>query len=179
MFEDRLLVWKFKRGSEQAFRRIYEKYVDYLLTLAANLLHDTNAAEDVVQDVFISFVQSADSFRLTGSLKGYLSVCVANKCRDWLRKNHPQVNIEFAEAIPITADGPLQFAEQSELLQKTNAAMAQLPYEQREAIVLYLHGGLKFRQIAELQNVSIKTVQGRYRYGLEKLRDSFNHELEK
>jgi len=43
---------------------------------AANLLHDTNAAEDVVQDVFISFVQSADSFHLTGSLKGYLAVCV-------------------------------------------------------------------------------------------------------
>ena len=179
MFEDKLLVWKFKRGSEQAFRRIYEKYVDCLLTLAANLLHDTSAAEDVVQDVFISFVQSAEEFHLTGSLKGYLAVCVANKSRDWLRRNHPQVNIELAEAIPITADGPLQFAEQSELLQKTNAAMAQLPYEQREAVVLYLHGDLKFRQIAELQNVSIKTAQSRYRYGLDKLRSILNHELEK
>jgi RNA polymerase sigma-70 factor (ECF subfamily) len=179
MLKDRLLVWKFKRGSEQAFRRIYEKYVDGLLTLAANLLHDANAAEDVVQDVFISFVQSAEEFHLTGSLKGYLAVCVANKSRDWLRRNHPQVNIELAEAIPITADGPLQFVEQSELLQKTNVALAQLPYEQREAIVLYLHGGLKFRQIAELQNVSVKTAQSRYRYGLEKLRSTLNHELEK
>jgi RNA polymerase sigma-70 factor (ECF subfamily) len=179
MLEDRLLVWKFKRGNEQAFRRIYEKYVDDLLTLAANLLHDTNAAEDVVQDVFISFVQSMDSFRLTGSLKGYLSVCVANKSRDWLRKSHPQVNIELAEAVPTATDGPMQFVEQSELLQKTNAAMAQLPYEQREAVVLYLHGDLKFRQIAELQNVSIKTIQSRYRYGLEKLRSILNHELEK
>jgi hypothetical protein len=51
MLEDKLLLWKFKRGSEQAFRRIYEKYVDGLLTLAAN-------------------------FQLRGSLKGYLSVCV-------------------------------------------------------------------------------------------------------
>ncbi len=181
MFEDRLLVWKFKRGSEQAFRRIYEKYVDDLLTLAANLLHDTNAAEDVVQDVFISFVQSAEEFHLTGSLKGYLSVCVANKSRDWLRKNRSQVNMELAEAqaVQSATDGPLQLATQSELLQKTNAAMAQLPYEQREAVVLYLQGDLKFRQIAELQNVSIKTVQSRYRYGLEKLRSILNHELER
>jgi RNA polymerase sigma-70 factor (ECF subfamily) len=179
MLEDKLLLWKFKRGSEQAFRRIYEKYVDCLLTLAVNLLHDTNAAEDVVQDVFISFVLSAEEFHLTGSLKGYLTVCVANKSLDHLRKNRPQVDMELAEAIPTTADGPLQLATQNELLQKTNAAMAQLPYEQREAVVLYLHGDLKFRQIAQLQSVSSKTVQSRYRYGLDKLRSILNHELEK
>jgi len=43
---------------------------------AANLLHDTNAAEDVVQDVFISFLQSVANFQLRGSLKAYLSVCL-------------------------------------------------------------------------------------------------------
>ncbi len=60
MLEDRLLLWKFKRGSRDAFRLIYEKYADDLLTLAANLLGDKVGAEDVVQDVFISFVQSVE-----------------------------------------------------------------------------------------------------------------------
>ena len=57
--------------------------------------------------------------------------------------------------------------------------MAQLPYEQREAVNLYLQGDLTFRQIAVIQNVSINTVQGRYRYGITKLRSILNSELEK
>ena len=72
MLEDRLLLWRFKCGSRDAFRAIYDKYAADLLTLAANLLYDSSAAEDIVQDVFISFVKSVDRFRLRGSLKGYL-----------------------------------------------------------------------------------------------------------
>jgi DNA-directed RNA polymerase specialized sigma24 family protein len=55
MVEDRLLIWKFKRGSQEALRRLYEKYKNDLLKLAVALLNDTNAADDVVQDVFVNF----------------------------------------------------------------------------------------------------------------------------
>jgi len=82
MLEDRLLITRLKHGSKEALCRIYEKYESDLLTLAGNLLSDTAAAEDVVQDVFISFVQSAETFRLRSSLKGYLVTCVANRSRD-------------------------------------------------------------------------------------------------
>ena len=57
--------------------------------------------------------------------------------------------------------------------------MVQLPYNQREAIILRLHGGMKFRQIARLQEVSIKTTQSRYRCALNKLRTLLDSELEK
>jgi RNA polymerase sigma-70 factor (ECF subfamily) len=67
----------------------------------------------------------------------------------------------------------------SEQLQKLSDAMTELPYEQREAIALHIHGNLRFRQIAELQNVSTKTVQSRYRYGLDKLLSILNGEVEK
>ena len=86
MLEDRLLLWRFKCGSRDAFRVIYEKYAADSLTLAANLLGDSSTAEDVVQDVFISFAKSMDKFHLRGSLKGYLATCVANRARDYLRK---------------------------------------------------------------------------------------------
>jgi RNA polymerase sigma-70 factor (ECF subfamily) len=55
--------------------------------------------------------------------------------------------------------------------------MTELPYEQREAIVLRLHGDLRFRQIAEIQEVSTKTAQSRYHYGLDKLRSRMNGEV--
>ena len=53
MFEDQVLKWKFKRGSDDALTLIYEKYLDSMLTLAMGLLNDAGAAEDVVQDVFV------------------------------------------------------------------------------------------------------------------------------
>ncbi len=59
MMEDRILLWKFKRGSQDALRRVYEKYRTDLLKLAVSLVTDVNTAEDIVQDVFVSFAQSA------------------------------------------------------------------------------------------------------------------------
>lgn len=181
MFEDRILLWKFKRGGKDAFRLIYEKYVDSLMSLAANLLVDKNDAEDVVQDVFISFVESIESFRLTGTLKGYLVTCVANRSRDYLRKNRRQraATESQSEQKVVSIKTPLRLAMDSEEMLKLSRALTELPYEQRETIVLRLHGGMRFRQIARLQNVSVKTVQSRYRYGLDKMRSAMNGEVEK
>ena len=52
--------------------------------------------------------------------------------------------------------------------------MAQLPYAQREVVILHVQGGMKFRAIAKSQDVSINTVQSRYRYGMDKLRSIMN-----
>jgi len=181
MLEDRLLLWKFKRGSRDAFRVIYEKHSDDMLTLATNLLNDTAGAEDVVQDVFISFVQSVEKFRLTGSLKGYLTTCVANRARDYIRSKKRRQTAAISDAEQMISDegSPVQLVIFNEELQKLSHAMTELPYEQRETIVLRLHGEMRFRQIAELQNVSIKTIQSRYRYGLDKLRSILNGEVRK
>ena len=181
MLEEKLLIWKFKAGNEEALCRIYQKYEDYLLTLAANLLGDASSAEDVVQDVFISFVQSIDKFQLRGSLKSYLSTCVVNRARDFLRKKQRQQTIAVNEAdqMRTDADGPVQLVINSEQLQRLRFAMTELPYEQREAIVLRLHGDMKFKTIAKFQDVSIKTVQSRYRYGIDRLRSILDGEVKK
>ena len=181
MLEDRLLLWRFKCGSRDAFRAIYEKYAADLLTLAANLLYDSSAAEDIVQEVFISFVKSVDQFRLRGSLKGYLSTCVANRARDYIRrkKRRPSVTVDEAEKMASDAKSPIQLAICTEELQKLKEAIIQLPYEQREVVVLRVHGEMRFRQIAKLQDVSVKTALSRYRYGLDKLRSMLNGEVRK
>jgi len=181
MLEDRLLIWKFKRGDNNAFRVIYDKYVEDLLTLAGNLLNDKAGAEDIVQDVFIRFVESIETFRLTGSLKGYLATCVANRSRDYLRRNKRErtAGVNKAENSPSEAASTVHLAIRSEQLQKVSRALTNLPYEQREVIVLRLHGDMRFRQIAKLQKTSVKTVQSRYRYGLDKLRSTLNGEVKK
>jgi len=178
MIEDKLLKWKFKRGSREALQRIYEKYEGYLLTLAVALLNDTNAAEDVVHNVFVSFAQSAEKLRLEGSLKGYLSTCVVNRARNEIRarKRRPGVLDDVSEPSSDLNEPELS-AEARERLQTLGLAMAQLPYEQREVIMLHLQGGMMFTQIAKLQNVSVNTIRSRYRYGLGKLRSLLNSEV--
>jgi RNA polymerase sigma-70 factor (ECF subfamily) len=181
MLEEKLLLWRFKCGSRDAFRLIYEKYAADLLTLAANLLDDSSSAEDIVQDVFISFVKSVEQFRLRGSLKGYLTTCVANRARDYTRKKRRRRTVAVGEAEQMTSDtkSPVQLVIRTEELQKLKHAITHLPYQQREVVVLRVHGEMRFRQIAKLQNVSVKTALSRYRYGLDKLRSMLNGEVKK
>ena len=179
MLEDRMLIWKFNRGSKDAFCRIYQKYLDDLLTLALSLLGDVSTAEDVVQDVFIRFGRNRGDFQLRGSLKNYLSVCVANRARDIyrLKKRRPTVGLCQAEHIASHSVDPARAVIKNEQQRRISRALAEIPYQQREVIILYLQGNVKFQEIARLQQVSIKTVQSRYRYGLDKLRSILHSEV--
>lgn len=180
MLEDRYLIWRLRRSSEWALCRIYSRYEADLLTLAKSLLGRTDQAEDVLQDVFVRFIESIDSFELTGSLKGYLATCVANRARDYLRRNRCRTGepIEAAGTVESRQRGPLQAAAADEQQQRLRAALAELPEEQREAVLLHLQTGLKFREIARTQGVSAKTAESRYRYGLDRLRSMLNGQVE-
>jgi len=180
IIEDKILVWKFNHGSKDAFRRIYEKYKDDLLGLAVTLLRDKSIAEDVVHDVFVSFAGTVGAFNLSGTLKGFLSTCVANCARDRNRlKVGQNVTAGFTEAMETVSDGPPEYAIDCEQSHRLMDLLAPLPYEQREVIVLHLHQEMRFREIAEALGLSINTVQSRYRYGLEKLRTILNNTVEK
>ncbi|MHC4627217.1 MAG: RNA polymerase sigma factor [Planctomycetota bacterium] len=178
--EDKLLIWRFKLGNTDALRRIYHKYKDDLLKLAVALGNDANVAEDVVQDVFVNFAQSAARIQPRGNLKSYLMTSVANRIRNRKRdqQRHETSGIDDSECVIAETRLPEHWAILSEELELLSNAMAQLPYEQREVIGLYMQGGMTFRQIAKTQNASINTVQGRYRYGLNKIRSILNGKIE-
>ncbi|MGE5297056.1 MAG: RNA polymerase sigma factor [Solirubrobacterales bacterium] len=178
MIEDEVLKWRFRRGSREALSRIYEKYVHLLLSIAMGLLNDPHEAEDVVQDVFVSFAKGADDFQLKGSLKAYLATSVVNRVRDRVRRQRVQ-QARLNEPGPPTFDSsePDESLAFSERCRRLAEALAQLPYEQREAVVLKVKDGMRLKDIAKLQGVSIGTVHGRYRYGLDKLRALLDGEV--
>jgi RNA polymerase sigma-70 factor (ECF subfamily) len=180
MFDDERLKWKFKRGSDDALTLIYEKYLDRMLTLAMGLLNDAAAAEDVVQDVFVSFARSRPNLRVRGSLSGYLATSVVNRVRDYQRRRRRHVTACGAQREqthePAGPEQAVILSEQAKLLAE---AIAGLPEEQREIVLLRLKAGLKFREIAKLQQTSVGTVLSRYRYGLERLRSTLNGEVER
>jgi RNA polymerase sigma factor (sigma-70 family) len=180
MLEDKLLIWQYNSGKRRVLRRIYAKYKDDLMTLASALLYDKSSAEDVVHDVFTVFIRSCGKLRLAESLKGYLVTSVVNSVRNVNKAGQRHRSASLEQAAPIASDsnGPDFLAIFGEQSQRLAWALSQLPYEQREALLLHLYSGLKFRAIAKLEGRSINTVQGRYRYGLNKLRSLLNSEVE-
>jgi RNA polymerase sigma factor (sigma-70 family) len=180
MIDEKILVWRFNRGSKDALKTIYEKYKDDLLGLAITLLRDRSLAEDIVHDVFVSFAGATGSFRLSGTLKGYLSTCVANTARDRNRlRSHRDVGLEAVEAMDSNSDDPAEHAIDSEQSWRLMQLLGRIAYEQREVIVLHLHQEMRFKEIAEALGISINTAQSRYRYGLDKLRSIISNMVTK
>jgi RNA polymerase sigma factor (sigma-70 family) len=191
--EDKLLVLRCRRGSRAALTRIYEKYKADLLLLAMGLLNDKTAAEDIVHDVFLSFVRHLDGFRLTGSLKGYLLTCAANHARNWNKaervRDRLRVGVgDAGQAIPKPlgleaatpdTDAPLETLVCNEQLELLGGALAELPFEQREVVMLHLHGQMTFQAIARAGQISTNTAKSRYRYGIDKLRSILNGKVSK
>ncbi len=77
------------------------------------------------------------------------------------------------------ATGPESGMKLEELSAQITDALAQLPDEQREVVVLKVNGGLKFRQVAAFQEITLSAAQARYGYGIDKLRSILNSEMEK
>ena len=180
MLEDQLLILRFKQGQPEALRRIYDKFKVRLLKLAVEMLGDVVEAEDIVHDVFVSFAQSADRLALTGSLKSYLVTSVVNRIRN-LRRDRQRRDVRSMKPSDILCHperDPLDWVIVNERLLALSQALQALPNEQREVICCRMEMGLSFRQIATLQKVSISTVQGRYRYGISKLRNELGIEVE-
>jgi RNA polymerase sigma-70 factor (ECF subfamily) len=195
--EDKLLVLRCRRGSRAALTRIYEKYKADLLLLALSLLNDKTAAEDVLHDVFLSFVRHLDRFRLTGSLKGYLLTCVANHARNWNKAERVRgaarrvgcahqwpacEEVDGGHSPPYesatqSVEAPLETLVCNEQLARLSGALAELPFEQREILMLHLHGQMTFRAIAKARQISTNTAKSRYRYGIDKLRSILNGEV--
>ncbi len=172
MLEDRRLLRRLGSGDKDALGRIYEKYIDDLLRVAMSLLHDIQAAEDCLHDVFVNFAGSVNEPRACRNVRKYLVSCVANRARDVLRKRARQTDCQGEQSVsPGVSYNPVSQLIEAEESARVFSSLGELPYEQREVFVLRVQGGLKFREIANLLDVSVNTIQSRYRYGVVKLRE--------
>jgi RNA polymerase sigma-70 factor (ECF subfamily) len=181
MLEDKVLIWQFNHARPEALHQIYDKYKADLLTLATALLRDPAVAEDVVHDVFISFLETSGRFKLTGSLKGFLVTCVINAVRGIKRssRRHPTTDLDQAGPIATDSDRPDRTVVLNEQLGRLRRALEQLPDLQLEALVLRVYGQMKFKDIAELQEVPTNTAVARYHYAMQKLRSLLDGEARK
>jgi RNA polymerase sigma factor (sigma-70 family) len=168
MSEDKDLVKLLRDGDSNALCRLYEKYRTDLFTVALSLIHDVHMAEDCLQDVFVRLAEGAADIEIRRNVKGYLISSVVNRARDRLRRTKLSDRTEGFGCSSGAANPVKVLIKREESARLFNTLM-RLPYDQREVFVLHVQAGMKFKEIAELQCVSIKTAISRYRYGIEKL----------
>ena len=180
MVENKLWIWKFNRGDKTVLHQVYDRYNDELVTLAAALLFERQAGEDIVHNVFVKLIGGSTKLKLRTSFKGYLITCVVNAVRTFNKTGQRQKIVRLEAAGEMTSDDrPDRSAIFGEQARQLTTGLAQLPDEQCEAIMLHIHSKMKFREIAEVQGVSINTAKGRYRYGIDKLRSLLDSGVEK
>ena len=176
MSEDKHLLKLLRHGDSDALRRVYEKYRTDLYTVALSLIHDVHAAEDCLQDVFVRLAERAADMHIRRNLKGYLVSSVANRARDRFRSKTKPLDKIGCFGCSAGATDPAKVLIDREELARLFDTLRRLPYAQREVFVLHVQAEMKFKDIAELQNVSTKTILSRYRYAIEKLQTLLDRE---
>jgi len=178
MLDERLVVWKLKRGDGESLRQIYVRYKDQLLLIGTFLLNDAGTAEEILHDVFVSLGKNAGQFHLYGSLKNYLIGCVLEEVRGKFReKMYKVVGLDSTGPMLSGPEGGQERLMESEESEVVAEALAEVGEQQRNAIILHLLGWMSFSEIGRMQNVSASTVEGRYHYGLDALRKALDAKM--
>lgn len=173
--DDAALLRRYRNGDAAAFATLYERHRLGLFRFLLGLCGDHALAEEVFQDTWMSLIRSTSEQREAVLFKTWLYQIARNRLIDHWRKSgrHQGRLDEYDEAQHASADpepGPEQQLLISRDQQRLQAALADLPEEQREVFLLRAHGDLELTEIAELTQTPAETVKSRLRYALNKLR---------
>lgn len=181
--EDAELLRAVARADESAFARIYDRYSPILLGLMLRILRSRAEAEDVLQEVFLQVWQRAHSFDpARGRAFTWLVTLARSRAIDRLRSvgSRERAAQRSAEDAPPESE-PAEWADEAavraERAEAVQAALAELPEEQRQVLVLAYLEGMSQSEIAAAKNQPLGTVKTRTRSALRKLGDSLRVRL--
>jgi RNA polymerase sigma-70 factor (ECF subfamily) len=163
-----------KAGDAAAFALLYDRHSRAAYGLAHRILGEATAAEDVVQEAFLTVWRQAATYGPErGTVRAWLLAIVHHRAIDHVRRR--SYREERQQALDAVADPPdsadtWEQARQSVEGQRVREALEHLPPDQRRSITLAYFGGYTHDEIARLLGVPLGTVKGRLRIGLQKMR---------
>jgi RNA polymerase sigma-70 factor, ECF subfamily len=180
---DAALMLRVKQGDMTAFTELVEKYKQPVMNLAYRTVRDATEAEDLAQNVFVQVYKSAARYRSTAKFSTWLFTIARNLCLNEIRRRsrHPAESLDATH--PEQEDQPLQQFEdkktfsppesllQSELAQNIDHALADLPENQRAAILLCRQDELSYEEIAEVLGCSVSATKSLIHRGRETLKE--------
>lgn len=185
-------VAELKRGSEPAFGLLVAQYSRQVYSLIARSLRDPADAADVTQDVFVKVFRNISGFDGRSSLRTWIYQIAlreaSNQRRWWSRHKQQETAIDavienqqgetfcLADALAADEASPYDCAAQSEMKQRLEAALRQLPEAFRTVVVLREIEGFGYEEIAEILDVNVGTVKSRLTRGRQALRKILKNE---
>ena len=169
---------RIKKGDESAFEELFRKYFTGLCIYACEFVKKNEVAEEIVEDVFCKIWEKRKSLEVTVSLKSYLYRSVYNTSLNYLKsekhhmKNQDNLADNFENMLPISTPGDITSSSllSEELEMKIEQAINSLPEKSQIIFRLSRFEGLKYSEIAEKLNLSVKTVETQISRVLKKLR---------
>lgn len=179
--DDGSLVERCANGDEHACAELVAQHQRMVYQLALNLLGDHNDALDLSQEVFLNVFRTIGSFRGQSALRTWIYRIAVNQARNrqrWWRRRHRDHQVSLDEHIRQNGDtmaaewhdSPDHELGRKELAARLRAALADLPFEQRTAIVLREIDGLSYEEIGFSLGIAVGTVKSRLSRAREALR---------
>ena len=167
------LMARMAAGDTEAVGELYDRYGARLYTLALHICQDRGAAEEVVQDIFVTAWREAARYdEMRGSVGAWLFTLARNRAIDALRKGGRRPTVSWQPLDDVEAGGHDVAASVEDRIMAAQArrAMESLPRAYREPLYLAYFRGLTHRQIADMTGLPLGTVKTRLRTALEHLR---------
>jgi RNA polymerase sigma-70 factor (ECF subfamily) len=170
--EDSALMLRYRDGDVAAFEVLYRRHNDAVFRYLLRLCRHRDTAEDIFQDVWGKIVKARDSYRPTAKFTTFLYRVAHNCFIDHIRRNkrHTQTADVEPDTQPNPADLPEVETERSLARRRLEAALQELPEEQRDVFLLSEEAGLSLDQIAAVTDSNRETAKSRLRYAVNKLR---------
>jgi RNA polymerase sigma-70 factor (ECF subfamily) len=167
------LAMRIKLGDEQAFELLFRKFNVRLCAFANKFLNDPEEAQEIVQNMFVKIWEGRDEIDPENSLKSYVFKIVQNLSLNKLRRKKIEsryteiYKLVYIEQQEISAHESLLARELEEHI---THSIGKLPSECRKVFELSRVEGLKYREIADTLNISVKTVEAQMSKALRSLR---------
>jgi RNA polymerase sigma-70 factor (ECF subfamily) len=157
---DSEILARIKKGDEKAFEMLYKSFFSMLCMFSYRYVKKTDIAEEIVQDVFFHIWEKRNQFELTTSFKSYLYKSVHNNSLKHLR--HQKIVLAYENSTTFSGSEKVtgqNFLEESEVYQILHGVIDELPDRTRDIFQLNRFKGLKYQQIADHLQISVKTVE--------------------
>jgi RNA polymerase sigma-70 factor, ECF subfamily len=166
---DEDLLRRFVDGDEDAFSELMRRHEDRVFAVAYRITGDRSEALDATQEAFISLFKRAKSFRGDSAFSTWLYRIGMNAAYDVIRKRRPTVEARPDLSQELGSSGVTAMEEAAGIRSDVAGALAALPAEYREAVVMHDLGGIPYEEIATLTRVSLGTVKSRISRGRRRL----------
>lgn len=154
------------------FELLFKSYYSELCAFANKYLSDVDAAEEIVQSIFVKFWEKKDQYSDVAYKKAFFYTAVKNACLNQIkhieiRETYKKHNVREIEAENLRIDNEI---ETTELSEKIRASIDKLPEGRRKIFIMSRYEGLKYKEIADHLKISIKTVENQMGSALKQLK---------